>query len=89
MKTKFYISLTMFLYCTLSLACPVCEEREPALTRGLTHGATPDSNWDWVIVTVIAFLTLLSFFYSLKFLIKPSENQKNHIKNTILTFNND
>lgn len=89
MKTKYYISFILLIYSSIALACPVCEQREPTLTRGLTHGATPDSNWDWVIVAVITLLTLLTLIYSVKFLIKPGESQNNHIKNSILTSNND
>lgn len=89
MKTKYYISLILFIYSTLTFACPVCEKREPTLTKGLTHGATPNSNWDWLIVAFIALLTLLTLIYSIKFLVKPRESQNNHIKNSILTSNND
>lgn len=89
MKLKYYICSILLLCSTLVMACPVCEEREPKLTRGLTHGATPDSNWDWVIVAFIALLTVLTLIYSIRFLVNPKENQNNHIKNSILTSNND
>ncbi|MFV0607150.1 MAG: hypothetical protein ACK5NK_15065 [Niabella sp.] len=65
-------------------ACPVCEKQQPKITRGLTHGAGPQSNWDWVIITVITVITLLTLIYSLKFLIKPGEKNANHIKQLIL-----
>ena len=89
MKTKYYIFSFLFLCSALVMACPVCEEREPKLTKGLTHGATPDSDWDWVIVAFIAALTILTLVYSIRFLVNPKENQTDHIKNSILTSNND
>ena len=89
MKTKYYIFSLLFLCSALVMACPVCEEREPKLTKGLTHGATPDSDWDWVIVAFIAALTILTLVYSIRFLVNPNENQTDHIKNSILTSNND
>ncbi|WP_276977237.1 hypothetical protein [Flavobacterium filum] len=66
-------------------ACPVCEKQQPKITQGLTHGAGPQSNWDWVIITVITTITVFTFFYSLKYLIKPGEKNNNHIKHSILS----
>ncbi len=65
-------------------ACPACEKNQPKITQGLTHGTGPESNWDWVIIAVITIITLLTFIYSLKFLIKPGEKNSNHIKQSIL-----
>ena len=66
-------------------ACPVCEKQQPKITQGLTHGAGPQSNWDWLIIGVISAITLLTFIYSLKYLIKPGENNPDHIKQSILS----
>jgi len=68
-------------------ACPACEKQQPALLKGISHGAGPDSNWDMVIVWVIAIIVLLTLVFSIKFLIKPGEKSKSHIKRYIL--NND
>ncbi len=69
---------------TIILACPVCEKQQPVITQGLTHGAGPQSNWDWVIISIIFIITLLTLVYSLKYLIKPGEKENNHIKLVIL-----
>jgi hypothetical protein len=66
------------------LACPICEERQPKIARGLTHGAGPQSNWDWVIIALIGAVTLLTFIFSLKYLISPGEKNTDHIKQSIL-----
>lgn len=65
-------------------ACPVCENQQPKITQGLTHGAGPQSNWDWVIIAIISLITILTFVFSLKYLIKPGEKSKDHIKLSIL-----
>ncbi|MDP2089648.1 MAG: hypothetical protein Q8J84_09645 [Flavobacteriaceae bacterium] len=66
-------------------ACPVCEKQQPKITQGLTHGAGPQSNWDWVIIAIITAVTVLTFIYSLKYLIKPGEKNNDHIKQSILS----
>lgn len=84
MKTK---SLSILLFISLVQvvsACPVCEKQQPKITQGLTHGTGPQSSWDWVIIAIITAITLLTFFYSLKYLIKPGEKNANHIKQSIL-----
>lgn len=66
-------------------ACEACKKQQPEITQGLTHGAGPQSNWDWVIITGVTLITLVTFFYSLKYLIKPQEGNPGHIKQSILT----
>lgn len=61
-------------------ACPVCERNKAKYLQGITHGSGPDSNWDLVIVAAIGLLTLFTLFYSVKWLIKPNENNPDHIK---------
>jgi|JI91814BRNA_FD_contig_41_5477138_length_4503_multi_5_in_0_out_0_3 hypothetical protein len=66
-----------------SWACEVCKKQQPEITQGLTHGAGPQSNWDWVIIAVISAITLLTLIYSAKYLIKPQEDEATHIKKSI------
>lgn len=77
------ILLTLFSFLTV-IGCPICEKQQPKLLRGITHGVGPQSNWDWVIVGIIAIITLLTFFYSIKYLIFPGEKSTTHIKHNIL-----
>ncbi len=65
-------------------ACPACEKNQPKITEGFTHGTGPQSNWDWLIIGVMMAITVLTFIFSLKYLIKPGEKNTNHIKQTIL-----
>lgn len=85
MKVKSLLTLIIVLFSQLIGACPVCDKQQPDITQGLTHGAGPQSNWDWVIIGVITAITLFTFIYSLKFLIKPGEKNADHIKKSILS----
>lgn len=87
MKKKYIVTLLLFMLYQFIQACPVCEKQQPAITRGITHGAGPQSTWDWLIVSIISIITLLTLFYSIKFLINPGEKNSSHIKNFILNSN--
>ncbi len=81
-----YLFIFIGILCvnTALWACPACEKQQPKITQGFTHGAGPESNWDWVIIAVITIITIITFIYSLKYLIKPGEKNTNHIKQSIL-----
>jgi len=84
MKTKISFTLLFIMSMQIVVACPVCEKQQPPITQGLTHGSGPQSNWDWLIIAVIAAITLLTLILSLKYLIKPGEKNSDHIKQSIL-----
>ena len=84
MKTKTWLFLLFFLSIQIATACPVCKQQQPKITQDLTHGAGPQSNWDWVIIAIITIITVLTLVYSLKYLIKPGEENADHIKQSIL-----
>jgi len=85
MRIKTFLIFLLVLSIQIISACPVCEKQQPKITQGLTHGAGPQSNWDWLIIGVISVITLLTFIYSLKYLIKPGEQNPDHIKQSILS----
>lgn len=64
--------------------CPVCERNQPRILRGITHGAGPQSRWDYLIVCAMLEVVVLTLFYSIKMLIRPGERGAGHIKRTIL-----
>lgn len=84
MNKQSFVTLVIFLFSQVIWACPVCDKQQPKITLGLTHGAGPQSNWDWVIIAITAVLTLLTLVYSLKYLIKPGEKNHDHIKKSII-----
>lgn len=84
MKLKYRLTILAAFAVSVIYACPVCEKQQPKITMGLTHGAGPESNWDWVIITAITLITLLTLFYSIKYLVRPGERKLDHIKHIII-----
>ncbi|MBE9461321.1 hypothetical protein ACFP1I_00960 [Dyadobacter subterraneus] len=83
MKNAFL--LTVFIFMGLfAAACPVCDQRQPKLLQGIAHGLGPESNWDYLIVSVAAVIVILTLFYSAKMLIKPGEKSDDHIKRLVI-----
>jgi hypothetical protein len=74
-----------FLTQTAILACEVCVKQQPKMLRGITHGTGPQSSWDYVTVLFMAILVATSFFFCVKWILRPGENDKEHIKNSILS----
>lgn len=83
MKKLFIISLLMIAQLT-ALACEACKKQQPKVLRGITHGAGPQSEWDYVLVAVTSLIVLVSLFYSVKWIIRPGEKSSDHIKYSIL-----
>lgn len=84
MKMRYLLTVLFFFSTQFILACPVCDKQQPKITQGFTHGAGPQSNWDWVIIGVMTTITVFTLIYSIKFLVKPGEKNPNHIKQSIL-----
>ena len=85
MRIKYLITVFLLGAFQVSKACDICEKRQPKITAGLTHGVGPESNWDWVNISIITVFTLLTLYLSIKYLVKPGEKNGNHIKRSILT----
>ena len=81
---NFLLIFGFFLLSVASYACPVCYQQQPKLLRGITHGAGPGSNWDYVIISVMGAIVLVTLFYSVKWLMAPGETSTGHIKRFIL-----
>ena len=69
---------------TCALACEVCKKQQPKILRGVTHGAGPQSDWDYVIVVVAALIVGVSLLLSVKWMVRPGEKEKDHIKRSVL-----
>jgi hypothetical protein len=83
MKKVFCLLLIIFQQWR-SMACPGCEARQPKILRGITHGAGPSGNWDYLIVAIVIVIVLFTLFFSIKWLIHPGEKSPQHIKRLIL-----
>ncbi|HTI59508.1 hypothetical protein [Mucilaginibacter sp.] len=67
-----------------AIACEACKAQQPKFLQGVTHGAGPSSNWDYVIVTMVVIITIYSFYAMVKCLAKPAEKNHEDIKSIIL-----
>lgn len=68
-------------------ACPVCERAKAKTVFGsITHGAGPTSNWDYVAVAIAIISVILTLIFTIKYLVKPNEKNNDHIKYSILNF---
>lgn len=77
-------TLLLVMTSVMAIACPVCERNQPKLLKGVTHGAGPESQWDYVIVWGTVIIALLTLFFSVKWLVRPGEKSEKHIKRMIL-----
>lgn len=81
---RFFLMVFLLIINTWAFACPVCEKQQPKVLRGITHGAGPQSQWDYVIVWVGVIIVLLTLYFSVKWVFKPGEKSENHIKQLIV-----
>ena len=77
-------TIFFLLVINFALACDACKLQQPEVTRDFTHGVGPRGDYDWIIVGVIAIITVYTLIFSIKYLVKPGEKEKSHIKNSIL-----
>lgn len=76
--------LIVFLFAqVISFACDVCQKQQPKVLRGISHGAGPQSNWDYVIVFFTGIIVLVALYYSVRLLLNPGEKRDDHIKRSI------
>lgn len=85
MKKTLLTILGLFCCLLTVMACPVCEQRQPKLLKGITHGTGPESNWEWVTVLIMTAITVSVAIATLCYLLKPGEKQSSHIKFSILS----
>jgi len=85
MKSVF--AFIIFFLADISMyACDACVKQQPEILRGITHGAGPQSNWDYLIVSVAAAIVVTTLFFSIKWLLWPGEKEEKHIKRIVLNY---
>jgi len=85
MNTIIKLSIFFFFIITKSVsACELCKSQQPKALQNITHGTGPESNWDFIIITVAAIIVTATLFLSIKFLIRPGEKNPEHIKNIVV-----
>lgn len=80
---KILLLSSFMLIRVATMACEVCKKQQPEVLRGITHGAGPQSDWDYVIVGCTALIVVVSLFYAVKWIIHPGEKESEHIKYSI------
>lgn len=83
--TKNISVVSLFLFTTYVWACDACKLQQPEITRNITHGTGPESDWDWFIIGIVILITVMAFVYSIKYLISPGEKDESHIKYFVLS----
>jgi heme/copper-type cytochrome/quinol oxidase subunit 2 len=81
---KYTILLLILMLRLDAIACEACKLQQPKGFGGLTHGAGPESKWDYLIVFIMVVITLYVLVATIKCFIKPGEKNKEHIKRMIL-----
>lgn len=66
------------------LACEVCKKNQPEILRGVSHGTGVEASFDYVIIWSAAVMVAITLYLSIKYLIKPNEGAKGHIKNIVV-----
>ena len=86
---KFTLLIVFFFMSTYQaiMACEVCEKNQPEPLKGITHGVGPTGTIDYIIITVASIIVAATLYLSIKYLVKPKEGQKDHIKNIVLNEN--
>jgi len=88
-KYKFYLKALLVVAGILgayssAMACDACKAQQPKFLQGVTHGAGPASNWDYVVVSLMVIITVYSFYAMVKCLAKPADKNHEGIKSIIL-----
>ncbi len=84
MRKKLFAVLALVSGTLPALACSVCEKQQPRILRGVTHGTGPQSQWDLVIISIVAAIVVFTLYFSVKWLVRPGETSPSHIKRAIL-----
>lgn len=71
--------------CSTAVACDACKQQQPKILQGITHGAGPTSNWDYIIVGIMVLITLYSLYALIKCLAKPESHEYQDIKKIIFS----
>lgn len=68
----------------ITFACELCKKNQPKGLENITHGTGPTGTLDYIITWTAIVIVSVTLFYSVKYLVKPKENNPDHIKNSIL-----
>ena len=81
---KLLCLIPMLFFITVAKTCPVCEKKQPEILKGITHGAGPQTDWDYVIVWFMVLILTTTLAFTLKWIFNPGEKSNTHIKRLVL-----
>lgn len=84
MNKSLILFLLSFIPVLPALACDVCQRNQPKLLQDISHGTGPQATSDYFIIAGAVIIVLLTLIYSLKYMLKPGEQNPGHIKKLIL-----
>lgn len=65
-------------------ACEVCKKNQPEVLQDVSHGTGAQADLDYIIIWSAVIIVGITLFLSVKFLIRPNEGRKEHIKNIVV-----
>ncbi|KYG79769.1 hypothetical protein [Roseivirga seohaensis] len=83
MRKLSLIFMLTFIAQQMVNACELCKEKQPKALAEITHGAGPNGTLDYIIIWSAVIIVSLTFFYSIKYLVKPEKADPQHIKNIV------
>jgi hypothetical protein len=84
---KMFLVVPLVLGHTFLMACDVCQKQQPRILKGITHGGGPQSDWDYVLVWCMVTIVAVSAVFSIRWMVRPGEKDRGHIKRSILNLN--
>lgn len=76
--------VSLFMKNIQAIACDACKKLQPKALQGISHGGGPDSNWDYVIVAAMIIITVYVLVATVRCMLRPREENAQHIKRIIL-----
>jgi hypothetical protein len=67
-----------------AIACEVCKKNQPEVLQDISHGTGAQADFDYIIIWSAVIIVGFTLFLSLKFLIRPNEGGKEHVKNIVV-----
>lgn len=85
MKIKNTIAIILLSIASKALmACDLCKRNQPEMLKEITHGEGPSGSIDYIISWTAVVIVGITLLLSIKYLVKPNEQNKNHIKNIVI-----
>lgn len=82
-KIALILASIFLLSSNFGFACDLCKKNQPKGLENITHGNGPSGTIDYFIIWSAIIIVGITMFLSIKYLIKPKENNPGHIKNIV------